>query len=238
MLTDLHAHTSGISRCCRAPARDILLATRETGINSVVLTNHYQDYYVENGDYLAFAEQYVKEFETARLVGEELGVKVRFGIELTAHRYNDAHLLIYGVDTNFVFKHPQAYFYTQEQLFSAVQKEGGIIIWAHPYRGGFNENIDLNYLNGLEINCHPRYFATHIDDVTLLAKDHGLIVTCGGDYHADTAYRPDCGTYLPDDLSSIKDIVSYLKGAKAIKMRVHEPDQKEAFEFTFEKAGK
>ena len=46
MLIDLHAHTSGISRCCRIPAPEVLRRAKEVGLCGIVLTNHYTKSYL------------------------------------------------------------------------------------------------------------------------------------------------------------------------------------------------
>ena len=49
MLIDLHAHSSGISRCCKIPAPKVLEISRDLGLDGIVLTNHYQKSYVKDG---------------------------------------------------------------------------------------------------------------------------------------------------------------------------------------------
>lgn len=61
MLIDLHAHTSGISKCCRQPALKILENAREAGIDGIVLTNHYQRIYIVNDDVNDLVTRYMKE---------------------------------------------------------------------------------------------------------------------------------------------------------------------------------
>ena len=56
MLIDMHAHTSGISTCCRIPAPDVIKAALDAGLDGIVLTNHYQRSYVKDGDAAAFAK--------------------------------------------------------------------------------------------------------------------------------------------------------------------------------------
>ena len=38
MLIDLHAHSSGISRCCKIPAPKVLEVSRDLGLDGIVLT--------------------------------------------------------------------------------------------------------------------------------------------------------------------------------------------------------
>ena len=121
MLIDLHAHTKGISRCCKAYGTEVLLAAKEAGLDGICLCNHYQDRYVEDGDALGFARRYNDEFRAVRVVGEELGVRVLYGIEVTMNSPLNHHMLVYGVDESFLLEHPNLYEVTQAELHKWVQ---------------------------------------------------------------------------------------------------------------------
>lgn len=95
------------------------------------------------------------------------------------------------------------------------------MIQAHPMRGGKNVLLDPQYLDGVEINSHPLYDGTHIDELEDFAHQHGLILTSGGDYHADT-HRPCCGALLPDNIHS-NDIGRFLCSADSIELCYQEP---------------
>ena len=76
MLIDLHAHTKGISHCCRIYAPEVLAAAKEHGMDGICLCNHYQSRYVENGNAAEFARRYMEEFHATRALGREMGVQV------------------------------------------------------------------------------------------------------------------------------------------------------------------
>lgn len=231
MLIDLHAHSSGISKCCQISGLEVVKEVKKTGIDVIVLTNHYQKNYIQNNEWYYFAKKYIEEYKTTKLYGEEIGIKVYFGIEVTMEKHSFAHLLIYGVGEDFLLKNPCIFDLTQEELYKLVKDYGGLLIQAHPFRGNKNKLLNLNYLDGIEINCHPLYEGTHIDELIEIAKTNNLIVTCGGDYHADT-HRPKCGVYF-NEINSIEDIVSELKKSEKIELCVQETDQKSTFNFTY-----
>jgi hypothetical protein len=79
----------------------------------------------------------------------------------------------------------------------------------------------MNYVDGIEINCHPLYGNTYSNEIIKIAKQNNLIITCGGDYHHDT-YRPKCGVYFPDDIKSNKDLKDYLVNSNEIKLCIQE----------------
>ena len=219
----MHAHSSGISPCCRIPADQVIIACRDKGIDGIILTNHYCKSYLENNDAYAFAKEYVDEYALALAHGNAMGVKVFLGVEVTMELYDRVHLLIYGIDEEFILSHPALYDYTQKELYELVHSYGGALIQAHPMRRGKNVLLDPEYLDGVEINSHPLYDASHVDELSRIAANRGLVITSGGDYHADTK-RPLCGAYLPDEIVG-KDIGAYLKTCDRIEIIFQEPKQ-------------
>ena len=61
MLIDLHAHSSGISHCCRIPYDEVLRQARDVGLDGIALTNHYYKGYVTDGDQVGFAKRYTED---------------------------------------------------------------------------------------------------------------------------------------------------------------------------------
>lgn len=222
MLIDLHAHSSGISRCCKLPYDQIMRVASEYGIDAIALTNHYQKSYVKDGTPEEFAERYIEEFKAAEQSGRELGFRVFFGIEVTMELYPKVHILIYGTSLDFLRKNPTLYDYTQKELYEAVKENNGIMVQAHPFRNGTTV-LDVNYLDGIEINCHPLYKNSYSGDILRIAKEHNLLVTCGGDYHADT-YRPKCGMYIPDDVCDNNSLREFLNSPEEKKLCIQEPN--------------
>jgi len=133
-------------------------------------------------------------------------------------------MLLYGVDTDFVLRHPMLFDYTQQNLYRLVKEQGGAMVQAHPMRRGKNVLLDPAYLDGVEINSHPLYDGSHLEELSAFACEHGLILTSGGDYHADT-HRPCCGTFLPDGIAS-GDIGAYLCAADSIELCYQEPQER------------
>ncbi len=236
MLIDLHAHSSGISKCCRIPASEVLTRAKTVGLDGIVLTNHYQNSYVCDGKLMEFVEDYIAEYEYAAACGEQIGCKVFFGIEVTMELYPKVHMLIYGVSPDFLRTCPTVFDCTQKALYALVKAHGGVLVQAHPFRGGTTV-LDPAYLDGIEINCHPKYKTTEKERLIPIAKEHGLLLTCGGDYHADT-YRPVCGTYLPDTLADSIALGKALAAAERIRLRIHEVGAETFSEAEFVKAAR
>ncbi len=233
MFFDLHAHSSGISPCCRMTAGEVIATARDAGYDGIVLTNHYQKSYLRGASPEDFAKRYLAEYEEARKIGQTLGVQVWFGIEVTMEAHGGVHMLLYGVDAAFLTATPTLYEMTQEELYSAVHGVGGVLVQAHPMRGGRNVLLDPVYLDGVEANCHKVYpDGVHYEALSAFAAENGLMMTCGCDYHAD-APRPHGGTVLPDDLSDSAALARYLYATDHITLRLEEPNETEAREVLF-----
>lgn len=234
MLIDLHAHTRGISRCCKIFAPEVLTAAKEVGLDGICLCNHYQIRYVEDGNALAFARRYNDEFRATRALGEEMGLRVFYGIEVTMNRYRGEHMLVYGVDEEFPLQHPTLYDMTQQELYELVHAASGVLVQAHPMRMGDSVMMDPAYLDGVEVNCHPKYDRSYAKEMAELAKSNNWILTCGGDYHADT-HRVQCGMYLPDSITDGVQLGQYLKRADVVRLRIQEVGEMTAFDMEYRK---
>ena len=233
MLIDLHAHSSGISKCCRIPIEQVIEEARAVGIDGLVLTNHYQKNYVADGDYAAFAARYIAEYEYAAGLVAGRAFRIFFGIEVTMERHVGVHMLIYGVEPSFLLSHPTLFDYTQQELYRLVHEAGGIMVQAHPMRRQ-DRLLDTDYLDGIEISCHPLYEGTHIAELRPIAERTGLILTAGGDFHADT-HRARCGVYLDDSFANAKQIADYLATAAEIRLCVQEVDARESYDVVFDR---
>ena len=222
MLINFHAHSSGISRCCRIHFEEVLNQTLDNGMDGIVLTNHYQKSYVTDDCLHDFVEKYIAEFLAAEQYGKTIGCKVFFGIEVTPELYPQVHMLIYGVSPEFLRKHPRLFDYTQKELHDLVKSNNGILVQAHPFRNGATV-LEAKYIDGVEINCHPLYGNSYSNELLHIAKENHLIVTCGGDYHADTC-RPKCGIFLPSIIQDSHDLCSYLLSTSKKEICIQEPN--------------
>jgi len=233
MLIDLHAHSSGISKCCRISGEEVVDLLKEKEIDGIILTNHYQKNYLENYDHHSFAKRYVEEYKRIKEYGQKKDIKVFFGIEVTLDKHSNTHVLIYGVSEDFILKYSDIFDYTLENLYKLVKENNGILIQAHPFRNN-GKLLDLNYLDGVEVNSHPLYEGTHYKELIQIAKENNKLVTSGGDYHADT-YRPKCGIYMPDYISNSIEFTKYLKECSTIKLCIQEVDGSTPFIYNFNK---
>ncbi len=228
MLIDMHTHSSALSHCCWIDYKQVIDLTLEKGLDGIVLTNHYEKSYIAKfGDVDSYIEKYINEFYTAEKYGKEVGCKVLFGIEVTMELYPRVHMLIYGVGPDFLKENPYVFDCNQEELYTIVKANKGVLVQGHPFRGG-TTILDTNFLDGIEINCHPYNNLSYSKELLKIGKEKGLLVTCGGDYHAvGPVTRPKCGMYLPDEVSDHNDLREYLLSPGPKKLCIHEQDTNE-----------
>lgn len=233
LLIDMHAHSSGISECCRIPIDEVLKQAKEAGHDGIVLTNHYSEKYADATSPDDLARRYNEEYFLARRLGEEMGLTVLYGIELTVSRDPKLHILIYGVPFNFITENPTIYTLEQDELYALVHSYGGAVVQAHPFRRDVDRLVSLTHLDGIEVNCHPLYEGTHFERILNIVKDTSLILTAGADYHADTR-RAKCGVYLPADITN-ETLSSYLLNCDEVKLHINEVDTTDTYEYVYKR---
>ena len=236
MLIDLHAHSAAISACCLIPYNEVIDTARSVGIDGLVLTNHYSKRFIKNSTPEDFAKRYVEEYRTAKEYADSIGFKLFFGAEVTLKLHRNAHVLLYGISEEFVLAHPTMHLYTHEELYSLVKAEGGAFVQAHPYRKE-DKLLDTSLLDGVELSCHPLYEGTMKEKITQVASDAGIIVTCGGVYHAET-YRPHYGIYHSEEITDSKALADYLLSTDKVTVKIHEVNTETPYDFTFERKTK
>ena len=219
MLIDMHGHTSGISRCSRIDYTSLVYLNKQSGYGGVVLCNHYDKSYVKDGDIIGFANRYIDEYYKMKEVGDKEDFKVFFGIEITLDKYDNVHLLVYGVEPELLLKYPDIYDYELEKIYEIVHSYGGYLVQAHPFRPEVYL-LNTKYLDGIEINCHFKKNGPHVEDVLRIAKENNLFVTCGGDFHNDTP-RSICGIICDDNINSTSDLIKFIRTNNKKRFLVH-----------------
>lgn len=228
MLVDLHCHTYPISRCSAVDYRQMIAHSKAVGLDGIVIANHYQKGYLKDLNVTAqeFAKLYVEEFEKTLSYAKEVDFKVFFAVEITAEAFPLAHLVVYGVPYEFLYENPEIYDLSLKEIYEKVKQYGGILIQAHPFRSDMTV-MNTDFLDGVEINCHPVFGPTCKQELIKISKEKGLHITCGSDYHGKI-YRPRCGMIIPDDTENTFDLANYIMSENEKTLLVHEQGEKEA----------
>lgn len=231
MFIDLHEHTGGISWCCQMNAEQIVEEAQKAGFDGFVLTNHYCTDYTRQNGFDAWIEEYIKEFYRTERIAREKGLRVFFGVEVTAEFDRRVHILLYGADETFLRTHKELYYLSAEELYDHCHKNGIFVVQAHPYRNG-TEPLPLSCVDGYEVNCHPKYGSTCSEELLAINEKTGVLLTCGCDYHGDVEYRPQGGVLLPDHITDSKQLAEYLFTTKEMTLRIHELYATETYDKT------
>lgn len=219
-LIDFHAHSSGISRCCRLNGKEVVTIAKEYSYDGIVLSNHFDKEYIEKDGYDAFVNKYIAEYDSVKRYGDSIGLTVFFGVELTVEYDRRVHILLYGVNSDFLHKYQVLYDLSSKELYKICHENGIFVVHAHPYRNG-TQPLPIDSVDGYEINCHPIYGNTYSSELLLAQKDNGMVLTCGCDYHGDS-YRAKGGVLVPDDIKTDNDLLQYLFNTKQMDLQVHE----------------
>lgn len=204
--TELHAHTSPVSRCADFSPEDTVRMYKEIGCDSLVITNHMSPYLLE--DATDAAQYYLSDYYRAVEAGEKLGVNVILGFEIRfTENFND--YLVYGVspeDTETAIEYIPA---GLETFYREFKNENNIILQAHPFRKKM-ERAPIELLDGIEsFNMHPGHNSV-VAVAAQYAKKHDLIVSGGSDFHhAD--HQGMCFTRSKEIIRDSYDVARLLK---------------------------
>ena len=184
-LYETHLHTRESSACGRTPAREYIPYYMDQGYDGIVVTDHFYG----NPSYMAdrsapWPDQvntYCRGFEEALDEGIRRNYKVFFGIE---QQFANDEALIYGPDKQWLLDHPDVHTWGRRKWFDEVEKIGGCVVLAHPFRvRDYVRKITLNNcVHAVEaFNCGNR----PADDIYGLAyaRHGGWVMTAGTDMH-------------------------------------------------------
>lgn len=220
MLIDAHMHTSGISLCSQASPEEVVAACKKDELDGFVITNHCKESYIKGTTYREWMERYVAELRLTRSLAEAEGMKVFSGIEISPNGAWPVEYLVYCPSDEFLLASPELFAFSQEELYRYCHENGALLYQAHPYRNGATPQ-DPRFLDGVEINCHPKYDTNEKERVSLFAEQHKLRLSCGSDYHGDT-YKSHCGIVVPDSVTDSQDFVNHLRETSDFELVIHD----------------
>lgn len=203
---EMHAHTSPFSGCSDVTPEEMVKKYKDIGFDGVVITNHFVSWYRGRfGTYEDMAKAYVDEFRKTKELGDAVGLKVIFGMEISM----ELDHLVYGIDEDYPFvaiKYLDGEF---EDFYKEQKDDTKVILHAHPFRGDADEDVP-EAVDGIEIfNLHGDA-NNRISIAADFARKHNYsIASCGTDFH----YDPYCGMVclrtrvLPEDSFELAKIL-------------------------------
>ena len=227
-LYETHVHSGESSACAVSSAVDMAKAHKKFGYTGMILTNHNWGGNTAIDRSLSwhdFLDAFFEPFYSAKEWGDKNEFQVFPGYEAG---YRGTEFLIYGLDINWMYDHPELRDATVAQQFDIVHSGGGIVVHAHPYREAFYiSEIRLfpEYIDGVEaINAAHSAPSAPKDNIRFnekalkYAQELGMFITGGSDSHSTDLVGG--GMSFQTRLSDIHDFVVRLTDAKADDYRV------------------
>ena len=219
MRIDMHTHCAPVSVCGKFQPERLPEIFSQHDIDAIVLTNHCYPRHCDalSPDLQEQARIFVEVFHRCKARGDELGIKVFFGVELKLiNEPNRPEFLLYGLsEQDFLESYP-LYNCTQKELFDFCNQKNIVMVQAHPYRleQGYAP-ADMRYVHGVEVyNPHPS-FESRMEDALRLAEENGKLKTSGSDFHVERQAGV-AGMIVPDDIEDQFMLRDYLRTNHAV----------------------
>lgn len=200
MIIDLHTHTLVGSDDSYIDIDELVERAKKSGLDGVCITDH----------------EWFWQQSTIERFRRELDFLILPGVEMNTE---DGHLLVFGLD-RYVFGMHRTDFLKKE-----LNKAGGVMILAHPYRRNMYYGEEIEY-------SVRRYSKRRIFDLVDIIETHNgratekqsrfsyelsrrlnLKGTGGSDAHQLTDI-PSCATFFERDISNVRELITELKAAR------------------------
>ena len=231
---ETHLHTSQGSLCGKATGAEQARYYKQAGYQGIIVTDHFfggNTTMPKTARWKERIDVFCKGYEDALTEGQKIGLDVFLGWEECFSRYDEGRdeYLIYGLDKQWLYDHPEVENWTRKQYFEAVHQDGGCIIQAHPFRKRDyikKIRLGLQFWHGIEVAnagndqwadvCAMRY-AKEFDLVTIAGSDNHLY-----SMHVPEGNRPLMGIELDEKLKDIHDLVNIIRNRGKIDLVVPE----------------
>ena len=224
-LYETHMHTCLGSKCGTSTGKEHARYYKAIGFTGIIMTDHFFGGNTAVDRELPWEERidlFWRGYEDAREEGDAIGLDVFFGWE---QGYGDDEYLVYGLDKDWLFAHPEIETCSRKRQLELVHEGGGAVIQAHPFRMRSYMRyirLGLKYADGIEAANAGN---VAIEDVYALhyGQEFGLVMTSGSDNHdSGKIHSVDelFGVSLNAPLSSIHDYVHLIRTRGPIGLHV------------------
>jgi len=211
---ETHLHTSPASRCAHASVEESLKFYKSLGYDGVFITNHfYQGDDKKGKSYEEMLNSHFADYENGLEFGKTIGIKVFFGTEIT---YNGTDFLVYGLDKEWFFDHPEIEEMKMRDKLTLMEESGALIIQAHPFReASYIDHIRLfpRNIHGVEI-----INASRSDEENNMAKhyaeQYSLLKFAGSDNHTASKRTKLAGVCCAEPVCDVEDFIEKVKNHK------------------------
>jgi len=126
-------------------------AYHDAGFSGIAITDHMYPYILPdlNNDWNAYIDFFIKGYNNAKKRGDELGIAVILGMELSFTGAPGIDYLVYGFEETFLRENPFITDLGIKEFFRRFGEEL-LIIQAHPFRYGVKK-ASTDYVHGVEV---------------------------------------------------------------------------------------
>jgi len=213
---ETHLHTSPVSKCAKADVRENLELYKEMGYDGVFITNHFIDGNINTESWATYKQKldfYFSDYENAKKMADEIGIKVFLGVELS---YKGTDFLVYGLEKEWYLSHPEIMDMKKTKELSFMMESGALVIQAHPFReADYIDHIRLfpRSVHGVEvINACRTDFENQM--AKEYAKNYNLLEFAGSDNHIGKRKNDFAGMECEEPLLNEHDFIRKVKSGK------------------------
>lgn len=205
---ELHSHTAPSTDSAKISPEWLIRRYKELGYDAIVLTNKISYERVQYRGRNRTFDKFVTDFNQAKAIGDEIGIKVLMGMEVTVEE-SERDFLVYGVDLSTVNTTLDNINGTMENLHSIIAGDNTVILQAHPFRDG-ETRANLKDIDGIEVFNMRLKKNSRVGTAAKYAYENDVnIIVCGSDAHSEE----DHGTVtmlsktLPEDSFEMARII-------------------------------
>lgn len=210
---ETHLHTYPVSKCAKSTVREYMELYKELGYDGIFITNHFLDGNINipyNTPYEDKINFFFSDYEEAKKLEAEIGIKVFYGVELS---YKGTDFLVYGLDKAWYLSHPEIMDMKKSDELPFMMENGALVIQAHPYREAFYiDHIRLfpREVHGVEVINACR---TELENnmAKAYAQSYNLIEFAGTDNHVGKGRTTFAGMCSETPIVDEKDFVERVK---------------------------
>ena len=213
---ETHVHTSPVSLCASATVRQTVEFYKNAGYSGLFITNHFIDGNIGTDRSRPEAQKldfYYSDYYEARAIGEEIGIDVFLGIEMT---YGGTDFLVYGIPPEFFKENPGFVEKRKSEQLKILIDEGALVVQAHPFReASYIDHIRLfpRHVHAIEvINANRTDFENKM--ASLYAEYYSLLTFAGSDNHVGENQKVLAGLSFDTKIKDEKHFVELVKLGK------------------------
>ena len=225
-LYETHLHTRQASACAVSLGRDYIKGYQDAGYDGIIVTDHFFNSNTAINRYLKWREwvnNFCRGYEDAYNEGLRRNFDVFFGWEET---FDNDDYLVYGLDKQWLFEHPEVRTWTRSQQYYTVKYYGGAVVHAHPFRHtSYIREVHLapSLIDAVEVANAGNSESIYNVLALRYAKKLGLPGTAGSDMHTAQQLKTNAvfGVYLTQKMYTVNDYVNAIKSKSIAGIRTH-----------------